>query len=91
MIASDFLAQQVISRAEPELFAFISAVTELYGSGQAKLSADDWLDELNSMESLPASTTRGWRMVTISAAARLANRITGPVSKNPCVRSAPLA
>lgn len=31
--------------AERELAAFISAATELFGPEQARLSAEDWLEE----------------------------------------------
>ena len=61
--------------AERELGAFISAVTELFGSEQARLAAEDWLDELVLMETLPGLTSRDWRLITIAASARLANRV----------------
>lgn len=61
--------------AERELSAFIGAVTQLFGPEAAKLSAEDWLDELELMDSPPRSTSRGWRAVTIAASARLANRL----------------
>lgn len=62
--------------AERELSAFISAVTELFGPEQARLSAEDWLDELESMDSPLRPTSRNWRAVTGAASARLANRLT---------------
>jgi hypothetical protein len=62
----------LMTMAERELSAFIRAVTELFGSEQARLSAEDWLDELASMDCLPGSTSRDWRAVTIAALARLA-------------------
>jgi hypothetical protein len=62
--------------AERELFAFIGAVTQLFGSEAGKLSAEDWLDESELMDSPPRSTTRDWRAVTVAASARLVNRIT---------------
>jgi hypothetical protein len=61
--------------AERELSAFIRAVTELFGREEAELSAEDWLDESELMDSPPASTSRNWRAVTIAASARLANRL----------------
>ncbi len=64
-----------IDIAERELFAFIGAVTQLYGREEAKLSAEDWLDESELMDSPPRSTRRNWRAVTIAASARLANRL----------------
>lgn len=61
--------------AHLELSAFVGGVTELFGSEQAKISARDWLDESELMDSPPLSTTRDWRAVTVAASARLANRI----------------
>ena len=66
---------RLMTLAERELGAFISAVTELFGSEQARLAAEDWLDELVSMETLPGLTSRDWRLITIAASARLANRV----------------
>jgi len=62
----------LVTMAERELSAFIRAVTELFGSEQARISAEDWLDELASMDCLPGSTSRDWRSVTIAVLARLA-------------------
>ncbi|HEV2961825.1 MAG TPA: hypothetical protein VG649_08390 [Candidatus Angelobacter sp.] len=62
--------------AERELAAFLGAVTELYGAEQARLSAEIWLDELESMKSLPGPASRDWRALTVAALARLANRLT---------------
>jgi hypothetical protein len=39
-----------IHLAERELSAFIVAVAELFGADQARLSAEDWLDELDLMD-----------------------------------------
>jgi hypothetical protein len=64
-----------VTMAERELGAFISAVTELFGSEQAWLAAEDWLDELALTEALPGLTSRDWRSITIAASARLANRV----------------
>ncbi len=61
--------------AERELSAFFSAVTQLFGPEEAKLSAEDWLDESELMDSPSPSTSRHWRAVTIAASARLANRL----------------
>ena len=58
-----------------ELSAFIRAVTQLFGPEDAKLSAEDWLDESELMDSPPLSTSRNWRGVTIAASARLSNRL----------------
>ena len=62
--------------AERELSAFVRAVTELFGAEQARLSREDWLDELELKDVLPRATSRDWRAVTVAACARLANRGT---------------
>ena len=46
--------------AERELSAFIRAVSQLFGSEEAKLSAEDWLDETESIDGPPLSTSRNW-------------------------------
>ncbi len=61
--------------AERELFAFVGAVNELFGTEQAKLATEDWLNESESMDSPPRSTTRNWRAVSIAASAKLADRL----------------
>ena len=61
--------------AERELSAFIATVAELSGPEQARLSAEDWLDESELMDSPYRSTSRDWRTVTIAASARLATRL----------------
>jgi hypothetical protein len=58
-----------------ELSAFMSTVGRLFGSEQACLSVEDWLDESDLLDSPPLSTGRNWRAVTVAAAARLANRV----------------
>ena len=60
--------------AERELSAFFTAVTEMFGSEEAEISAEDWLRELTASADLPA-TAREWRTLTITAAAQLANRV----------------
>ena len=66
---------KLMTMAERELGSFISAVTELFGSEQARLAAEDWLDELLFMETLPGLRSRDWRLITIAASSRLANRV----------------
>jgi len=72
---SDSIYEEQTHLAERELSSFIAAVTKLYGPEQAKLSAQDWLDESDLRDSPPRSEERDWRAVTIAAAARLANRV----------------
>ena len=73
-----------IHLAERELSAFIAAVAELFGAGQARLSAEDWLDESESMDVSPRSTHRDWQTITIAASARLASRVN---VRDPIIRS----
>ena len=66
--------------AEREPSSFIAAVTQLYGPEQARLSAHDWLDESDLMDSPPQSEDRNWRAVTIAASARIANTVNVKVA-----------
>jgi hypothetical protein len=61
--------------AEREFAAFTRAVTELFGPEEARLSAEDWLNEVASTSCLPGPTTREWRMVTVASLARLTIRM----------------
>jgi hypothetical protein len=72
---SDSAYADEMHMAEGELCAFIVVVTELFGPEQARLSAEDWLDESEVMDSPPRSTSRDWRAVTVAASARLADRL----------------
>ena len=53
----------LMTMAEREWSALFSAVTQLYGSEQAELSAEDWLHELIEIDGVPASA-REWRLNT---------------------------
>jgi hypothetical protein len=77
----------IYTLAEHELSAFISAVTQLFGPEQANLSAEDWLQESELIDSPPRSTSRDWRAVTIAASARLANRLTVALHRTSLVAS----
>ena len=61
--------------AEQELSAFFTAVTRLFGSKQAELSAEDWLREFLAIEALPASP-REWHALTARVSVHLATRVT---------------
>lgn len=61
--------------AERELSAFTGAVTELFGTEQARVSTEDWLEELTLLDMPSRPKERNWRAVTIAAAARLAKRL----------------
>jgi hypothetical protein len=63
---------------EYELSAFIQAVTDVFGTDQAKSATEDWLGEADLMDVPPLSSCRDWRAVTIAATARLSNRIDDP-------------
>jgi hypothetical protein len=60
--------------AERELSAFFKAVTKLFGSEQAELSAEDWLQALTEIDDLPSSTDE-WRLITAKVSTRLASRV----------------
>jgi hypothetical protein len=64
----------LMTMAERELSAFSNAVTQLFGTEQAEISAQDWLRELIEIDGLPAST-REWRLITAKASTRLASRV----------------
>jgi len=65
--------------AEQELGAFIRAVTELFGPEQARLATEDWIDELELMDTLPGPTRREWGSVTVAASIQLARRLNTDV------------
>jgi len=67
------------SCAERELAAFARAVEELFGPEQARLSIEDWMEELESMDWRSQMTVGDLRGLTIAATVRLASRV---VSKN---------
>jgi hypothetical protein len=64
----------LMTMAERELSAFFNAVTRSFGSEQAELSAEDWLQELSGIDGLPTSA-RGWRLITAKVSTRLASRV----------------
>ena len=67
---------EITPMAERELGAFLGAITELFGPEQVHFATADWLREFAASDGLPASP-REWRRITVSAAARLANRVKG--------------
>jgi hypothetical protein len=64
----------LLKMAERELSAFFNAISGLFGSEQAELSAEDWLQELMEIDALPTSA-REWRLFTAKASTRLARRV----------------
>ncbi len=71
---SNLACADFITTAEFELSAFFLAVTELFGSELAELSAEDWLQELIETDGLPASAYE-WRLITAKVSTRLASRV----------------
>jgi hypothetical protein len=65
----------LMTMAERELAAFFKAITELFGSEQAELSAEDWLQELIEIDGLPTSA-REWRLITAKVSTRLVSRVS---------------
>ena len=65
----------LMTMAERELSAFFNAIAQLFGSEQAELSAEDWLQELIEIDGLPSST-REWRLITAKVSTRLASRVS---------------
>ena len=68
--SSDSGCADIVTLAERELSAFFNAVTQLFGSEQAELSAEDWLRELIEIDGLPTSA-REWRLITAKVSTRL--------------------
>ena len=62
--------------AQSEFEEFTRAVTELFGPDQARLSAEDWLNEVALKDSLPTPRSHEWRLVTLAALTRLTIRMT---------------
>ena len=60
--------------AERELSAFFTAVKDLYGPKQAQLSTEDWLQELEASNNLPASA-REWRLISRRVTKQLAMQL----------------
>jgi hypothetical protein len=66
---------KLITLAQRELAAFLSAVVSLFGSEQATLAADAWVAELMSFENVAGFSSRDWRLVTVGALSRLADHL----------------
>jgi hypothetical protein len=81
---SNSLYTDRVHLAERELSAFIAAVAELFGPEEARLSAEDWIDESELMDSPLRPTIRDWRTVTIAASARLASRLDVALHHQAC-------
>jgi hypothetical protein len=71
---SSLRCADLATMAERELSSFFNAVTQLFGSEQAELSAEDWLHELIEIDGLPSSN-REWRLISVRVSTRLAGRV----------------
>jgi len=58
-------------REEQELSAFTLAITQLFGSEQARISERIWLDESDLLDSPPLAADRNLRAVSVAAFFRL--------------------
>jgi hypothetical protein len=87
---STHLCSDLTTMAERELSAFFNAVTQLFGSEQAEISAEDWLQELIGIDGLPAST-REWRLITAKASTRLASRVRDSSLSSPVLTEPQIA
>jgi hypothetical protein len=76
------LTARILPHAEAELTAFIQAVDELFGPDEARESAEDWMEELESAQWSAEGTPFNWRSLTIAAAVRLAARINVGLAKH---------
>jgi hypothetical protein len=72
---------ELMTTAETELTAFYEAVFRRYGLKEARKSAQDWIEELETMDWPADWALPSWRLVTIVAADCLASRITDHTSK----------
>ena len=83
-----------------QLISVHRAVAQLFGTDQARISVEDWLDESGSIDASPRSTHRDWRAITIAASVRLANRLNvaltagtqvSPIPSPNCFDSTPVS
>jgi hypothetical protein len=66
---------ELMTTAETELATFYEAVFRRYGLKEARKSAQDWIEELETMDWPADWGLPNWRHVTIAAADCLALRI----------------
>ena len=71
---------ELMTTAEAELAAFYEAVFRRYGLKEAKKAAQDWIEELETMEWPADWALPNWHQLTIVAADYLAFRIIDPKS-----------
>jgi hypothetical protein len=87
---SDSRCTDLTMMAERELSAFFNAVTEVFGTEQAEISAEDWLREVIEIDGLPASA-REWQLITARASARLASRVSASSRLSPVLAEPQIA
>jgi hypothetical protein len=78
--ASVELVAEFMMTAERELAAFYDAVFRRYGTKEGRKAAQDWIEEVETMDWPADGALPNWRHVTIVAADCLAFRITGHTS-----------
>lgn len=66
---------ELMTTAETELAAFYEVVFRQYGLKEAKKAAQDWIEELETMDWPAGGALPNWHQVTIVAADCLAFRI----------------
>jgi hypothetical protein len=71
------LVAEFMMKAERELAAFYEAVFRRYGLKEARKAAQDWIEELETMDWPAEWVFPNWRHVTIVAADCLAFRVIG--------------
>jgi hypothetical protein len=67
---------KLILGAEIECGAFMSATNQLFGEGAARIAGSLWVEELEASPNHFRGRASQWRIVTISAASRLADRMS---------------
>jgi hypothetical protein len=68
-------ASPVISPAERELRRFIHSARDLFDGELVTVLTELWLEELACMDCIPERESIEWRVVTLRAAAKLANKL----------------
>jgi hypothetical protein len=66
---------ELMMTAESEFAAFYEAVFRRYGPKEARMAAQDWIEEVETMDWPADGALPHWRYVTIVAANCLASRI----------------
>jgi hypothetical protein len=69
------IGPEPVSEPERELKCFINSMASLVGPGASESLTEVWLNELACMECVPGSESFNWRLVSLSASARIAGRV----------------